>query len=62
MLIINHAKYNDSASPLFKQKIILKQEDIFKMHTCQFMYKLQMGILPNPLLCLIPTNQDIHGP
>lgn len=58
--IINHAKYNTPSGPLFKQKNILKLEDVYKTEVCKLMFKLDKLTLPDPLLNLIPRNKDRH--
>ena len=61
MRIICHAKYNASASPLFKDKNILKLDDLYKLHTCQFMYRLYTQTLPRPLVGMLTQNIDVHN-
>ena len=58
--IICHANYNASSDPLFKDKHILKLNDIYKLLTMQFMYKIQAECVPKPLKGLFTQNLDYH--
>ena len=58
--IICHAKYNATTGPLFKNRGILKFDDICKLQIYQLMYKLYTQITPDPLCGLIPQNVNVH--
>ena len=61
MWVICHTAYHAPATPLFKLLIIMKLEDLFKFHTCQFMFKLHKHNLPSPLVNIITKNCDVHS-
>ena len=58
---ISGAKFNESASPLYKNHRILKIGDLYELHLLQFMYDFVNQSLPHRLLNLYDYNTDIHN-
>lgn len=58
---VSHAKYNAASSILFKGNAVLRFQDIYKYLTCQVMFKLYTGTVPEPLMGLLPQNLNLHN-
>ena len=59
--IVCHRKYNAHTQPLFDEKNIPAFEILYKLQTCQLMFKLYTQMLPLPLLDILYRNCDFHG-
>lgn len=55
------AKYQSSASHLFKKRNILKLEHIYNYQVCQYMHRMNTGLLPAPLLDNFVKRSDVHA-
>lgn len=55
------ANYQSSANPLFKTKNILKLEHIYIYQVCQYMHRMNTGLLPSPLLDTFVKRNDVHA-
>ena len=58
--IICSAKYNASTTTLFKEKGILKVDDLYKLNICQLMHKQYMQKSPIPLIGLFTQHLEVH--
>ena len=58
--VVCHAPYNAPSSSLFKLLNIAKFNDLCKVRTSQFMFKLYHEKLPVPLLNISKRNVDVH--
>ena len=57
---ITGAKYNESASQLFKITGVLKLSDMLQVSMLQYMYRFVNGDLPDPLLETCVYHRDVH--
>ena len=57
---ITGAKYNDSASQLFKTIGVLKLSDMLQVSMLQYMYRFVNDDLPAPLLETFVYHRDVH--
>ena len=58
--IIAGAKYNEHTDPLFKRFNILKLSDIYEIKISKYMFALNKGTLPKPLINTITLNSTVH--
>ncbi len=61
MRIITESKYNDHTDPLFKSTQILKVKDMYEYKLAKYMYLLNAGVLPKPIIAMLTINNEIHG-
>lgn len=59
--IIAGAKYNEHTDPLFKRLEILKLNDIHEVKISKYMFALDKGTLPIPLMNTITPNNIVHN-
>lgn len=59
--IIGGAKFNSHTAPILKKLGMLKLEDIYRVHTCKYIYKYIRGLLPLPLSNIFNLAQDTHS-
>ena len=54
--IITNSTYNATTSPIFKELMLLKLDDIIELELCKFAYQLTHKLLPTPIENLFATN------
>ena len=60
LCIICHANYNACTTTLFKDKGILKMDDLYKLNICQLMHKQYMQNTPIQLIALFTQHLEVH--
>ena len=61
MRAITLAKYNESATPIYKNLKILPLEEIYKIQLSKLMFMHTRHELPTPLMELFTVNNAIHS-